>query len=129
MTDNCDTETIDETDFNDEEILSKFNLLLHKYQNRSTVLGDTSSATPFPVTSTGRPMPTQDDTAGTGSEIPLLTEVVLLRSSDVSSKSEILTPMQRFLDAALEDARIKMGAADRKALACALENRLRNQIK
>jgi len=125
MTDNCDTETIDETDFNDEEILSKFNLLLHKYQNRSTVLGDTSSATPFPATSTER----QDDTAGTGSEIPLLTEVVLLRSSDISSKSEILTPMQRFLDAALEDARIEMGAADRKALACALESRLRDQIK
>lgn len=116
-------------DFNDEEILSKFNLLLHKYQNRSTVLGDTSSASPFPSTSTERPMPAQSDTAGTGSEIPLLTEVVALRTSDTPSGSENLTPMQRLLEAALEDARIKMRAVDRKALANALQNRLRDPIK
>ena len=113
-------------DFDDARILAKFNSLLSKYQNQGKIIGAAHSVTASLTTASQADGMSPEIES---SKIPMLTEVVILRSSVMQSQPKRLTPMQLILDAALEDAHIEMGALDRKALANALETRLADQIK
>ncbi|QOJ23764.1 MAG: hypothetical protein HRU78_08955 [Gammaproteobacteria bacterium] len=104
----------------DAEILSKFNNLLGKYQNQGKITGTMLIGK---VSETGKTSSNETD------PIPLLTEVVTLHPAVIQRQPARLTPMRQILDAALEEAQIEMDATSRKALACALENRLAKQIK
>ncbi len=110
-------------DFDDAQIIGKFNSLLNKYQNQGMI----------PQKATSTPIAAEQTcglTVELGSDkIPVLTDVVILHPSVIQPQPKRLRPMQQILDAALVDAQIEMSASDRKALAIALESRLDSQIK
>lgn len=111
-------------DSDDAEILAKFRSLLGKYQNQSKII-NTAVAVTSAVDSQSNAIAQEI----ASDKIPVLTEVVILNPSVTQPQLKRLTPIYQILDAALEDAHIKLDANDRKALAHALEARMSNQAK
>lgn len=109
------------SDIDDNEILDKFNGLLEKYQNRGESPGTArrikSTVSAKHYEETGLPIASPDT-------IPTLTEAVTLHPAIIQRQPKRSTPIQKLLDAALEETGITMNARDRKALANALESRL-----
>jgi hypothetical protein len=104
----------DVSDFNDEEIREKLDLLLTKYQSQDQIASNKNNIV---VSSASL---SQVDASQTleeviENEIPMLTEVVTLRSS----------PLRSILEAALDQTRIEMGVKDREELARALAKQLK----
>ncbi|SER31923.1 hypothetical protein SAMN05421690_10195 [Nitrosomonas sp. Nm51] len=99
-----------EVDAENDKVLEKFNFLIDKYHHydRSTVTSENVSDV---------------------DKIPVLTECVTLRSKQLQTQFDELSPLRLLLDAALVDASIELDAADRQALVRALENRIIVQEK
>ncbi len=93
-----------------DKILEKFNFLVDKYYHY-----DPSSIEPGKVE--------------VKNSIPVLTECVTLRSKQSEAQFDELSPLRLLLDAALIDANINLGPADRQALVHALEDRIVVQEK
>ena len=111
------------TDFDDAQIIGKFNSLLNKYQNQGMITQKAASTSIAAEQTCGLAV------EGGADKIPLLTDVVILHPSVIQPQPKRLRPIQQILDAALLDAQIEMSVADRKALAITLESRLDSQIK
>ncbi|TXI19116.1 MAG: hypothetical protein E6Q62_04990 [Nitrosomonas sp.] len=107
-----------ETDYDDAEILYKFNKLLNKYQNQGGLTQRINSVSDTLVRAAGAVVETGAD------KIPTLTDVVILHPSLIHPQPKRLRSIQQILDAALLDAQIEMSVEDRKALANALELRM-----
>lgn len=110
-----------DTDIDDSEILEKFNGLLNKYQNQGKSAGlakKNKSTLPATPSRKAPPLFKPSET------IPTLTEAVTLRPAVIQRQPKRSTPIQKILDAALEEAGIAMPPHDRKALANALAARL-----
>ena len=107
-----------ETDYDDAEILDKFNKLLNKYQNHGGLAQRVNSISDTSVSAAGTAVEMGVD------KIPTLTEVVILHPSLIHPQPKRLKSIQQILDAALQDAKIDMSVDDRKALANALELRM-----
>ncbi|WMJ07476.1 hypothetical protein [Nitrosomonas sp. sh817] len=112
------------SDLDDSEILEKFRNLLNKYQHHGKLI----SASEFSHSITAPSSDNRPD-ADKSSEIPLLTDVVILHPTVIHPQPARLTPIRQILDSALAECLIDMNATDRKALASALEIRLARLLK
>ncbi len=119
-------DNISSTDVDDAKILAKFNSLLNKYQNQGRLTGAANSLVPD---ATLVSQPNQISNEKEADAIPTLTEVVLLPPSVIQPQPKRITPIEQILDAALEDARIELDAAEKRILANALDARLGGQLK
>ena len=99
-----------EVDEDNDRVLEKFNFLVDKYHHYDKAIVAT------------------EDVSDT-EKIPVLTESVTLRSKNLQSRFDKLSPLRLLLDAALVDAKIDLEPADRQALVHALENRIIVQEK
>ncbi|MCB1948065.1 hypothetical protein [Nitrosomonas sp.] len=99
-----------EIDAENDKVLEKFNFLIDKYHHY-----DRAVVTPENVSDIDK--------------VPVLTECVKLRSKHLQAEFDELSPLRLLLDAALVDANIELGPADRQALVHALENRIIVQEK
>lgn len=118
-------ENILTTDADDSELMGKFDGLVKKYRNQGRPLNavkKTAKAFPGKLAGEGSPVHATSDA------IPVLTEVVTLRPSLIQPQPKRMTPVQKLLDAALEETGITMNPHDRKVLANALEFRLTGRI-
>ena len=110
-----------DSDIDDSEILEKFDGLLKKYQNQGKLAGPTKKTKSTILATVDKRIDSSDTAIET---IPTLTEVVTLRPAVIQRQPKRSTPIQKLLDAALEEAGISMVPRDRKALANALATRL-----
>lgn len=107
------------TDLDDAEILEKFSNLLNKYQNQIERGGDsTQCENPESIGSIG------DQSKLDQSNIPILSEMVVLHQSVMQLQTKKTSPIRYVLDVALKDVGIEMNNLERNALADALETRL-----
>lgn len=107
------------TDLDDAEILEKFSNLLNKYQNQ--IEGGVNSTQHENSESIG---PIDDRSKLDQSNIPVLSEMVVLHQSVMQLQTKKTSPIRYVLDVALKDVGIEMNNLDRNALADALETRL-----
>ncbi len=107
------------TDLDDAEILEKFSNLLNKYQNQIE-RGSNSAQCENPE-SIG---PIGDQLKLDQSNIPVLSEMVVLHQSVMQLQTKKTSPIRYVLDVALKDVGIEMNNLERNALADALETRL-----
>lgn len=110
-----------DSDIDDSEILEKFDGLLKKYQNQGKLPGTARKNKSTIPTATDKRI---NPPFATPETIPTLTEVVTLRPAVIQRQPKRSTPIQKLLDAALEEAGISMTTRDKKALANALATRL-----
>ncbi len=103
----------DVADFNDEEIQQKLDSLMTKYQSQNQIATDKNNIV-FSDASLSQVDASQTLEEVIENEIPILTEVVTLRSS----------PLRSILDVALDQTRIEMSLKDREELARALAKQL-----
>ena len=101
MTDTVETDN----DVDNDKVLEKLNVLVDKYCHYD-------------------PKVIEQEYAEIEDSIPVLTECVTIRSKQSESQFDELSPLRLLLDAALIDAKINLGPADRQALVHALENRI-----
>jgi len=107
------------TDHDDAKILEKFSNLLNKYQNH--IEGEMSHEHHENLEASD----SQRDSSGTNlTNIPVLTEGVVLDQSIMHSQARKNSAMRYILDVALKDVGIEMDKLEREALAGALETRL-----
>ncbi len=107
------------TDLDDAEILEKFSNLLNKYQNQ--IEGGVNNTQHENSESIG---PIGDRSKLDQSNIPVLSEMVVLHQSVMQLHTRKTSPIRYVLDVALKDVGIEMNNLDRNALADALETRL-----
>lgn len=107
------------TDLDDAEILEKFSNLLNKYQNQ--IEGGVNSTQHENSESIGH---IGDRSKLDQSNIPVLSEMVVLHQSVMQLQTKKTSPIRYVLDVALKDVGIEMNNIDRNALADALETRL-----
>lgn len=118
-------ENILSTDADDSDLMGKFDGLVKKYRNQGRPLSAVKkTAKAFPGELSGE----DDPVHATSDDIPVLTEVVTLRPSLIQPQPKRMTPVQKLLDAALEETGIIMNPHDRKVLANALESRLAGKV-
>ncbi len=103
----------DVADFNDEEIQQKLDSLLTKYQSQHQIATDKNNVV-FSDAGLSQVDASQTLEEVIENEIPILTEVVSLRSS----------PLRSILDVALDQTRIEMSLKDREELARAMAKQL-----
>lgn len=99
-----------ELELENDRILEKFNFLIEKYHQPDGVVNEMQGLID-------------------ADNIPVLTEVVRLRSKELQPEFGELSPLRLLLDAALHDAHVDLNYADRQALVQALENRILVQEK
>jgi hypothetical protein len=106
-----------------DNILNKLDALLHKHQGKSQPLagGDGNAESLHNIIPGGIPA---TDVSGSASNIPTLTEAVILTSGMLSSQSDITAILSQIVDSALRDAGTSLNADAHKALVQALESRL-----
>lgn len=108
------------TDLDDAEILEKFSNLLNKYQNQiEGGVNTTQRENPESIGLVGGDRSKLDQ-----SNIPVLSEMVVLHQSVMQLHTRKTSPIRCVLDVALKDVGIEMNNLDRNALADALETRL-----
>ena len=102
----------------DEEIQEKLDLLLTKYQsqNKNKIAGHKSNSALSLATISETDVDIKLEEI-VDNEIPVLTEVVILRSS----------PLRSVLDDVLDETQIDMNARDREKLARALDKRFKHK--
>ena len=108
------------TDLDDAEILEKFSNLLNKYQNQ--IEGGVNNTQHENSESIG--LGGGDRSKLDQSNIPVLSEMVVLHQSVMQLHARKTSPVRCVLDVALKDVGIEMNNLDRNALADALETRL-----
>ena len=108
------------TDLDDAEILEKFSNLLNKYQNQ--IEGGVNNTQHENSESIG--LVGGDRSKLDQSNIPVLSEMVVLHQSVMQLHTRKTSPIRCVLDVALKDVGIEMNNLDRNALADALETRL-----
>ncbi|GKS69835.1 hypothetical protein W03_18390 [Nitrosomonas sp. PY1] len=106
-------------DLDDTEILEKFSNLLNKYQNQLES-GTNSMQNENPESNQSSGDRPKLDT----SNIPILSEMVVLHQSVMQLQTKRNSPIRYVLDVALKDVGIEMNNLERSALADALETRL-----
>lgn len=107
------------TDLDDAEILEKFSNLLNKYQNQiEGGVNSTQHENSESIEAVG------DRSKLDQSNIPVLSEMVVLHQSVMQLQTKKTSPIRYVLDVALKDVGIEMNNLDRNALADALETRL-----
>lgn len=107
------------TDLDDAEILEKFSNLLNKYQNQiERGVSSTQCKNPESIE------PVEDQSKLDQSNIPVLSEMVVLHQSAMQLQTKKASSIRYVLDVALKDVGIEMNNLDRNALADALETRL-----
>ena len=108
------------TDLDDAEILEKFSNLLNKYQNQiEGGVNNTQHENSESIGLVGGDRSNLDQ-----SNIPVLSEMVVLHQSVMQLHTRKTSPIRCVLDVALKDVGIEMNNLDRNALADALETRL-----
>ena len=108
------------TDLDDAEILEKFSNLLNKYQNQ--IEGGVNNTQHENSESIG--LVGGDRSKLDQSNVPVLSEMVVLHQSVMQLHTRKTSPIRCVLDVALKDVGIEMNNLDRNALADALETRL-----
>ena len=108
------------TDLDDAEILEKFSNLLKKYQKQ--IEGGVNNTQHENSESIG--LVGGDRSKLDQSNIPVLSEMVVLHQSVMQLHTRKTSPIRCVLDVALKDVGIEMNNLDRNALADALETRL-----
>lgn len=113
------------TEFDDDEILNKLDALLYRYKNRVEETGDLTNVADSsqnvlltPETVLPKNELIFDD------EIPMLTEVVLLKSGPIKMQTGRSLSLQQILDVALNEVNIEMKTSDRIMLTKAMEKQL-----
>lgn len=113
------------TEFDDDEILNKLDALLYRYKNRVEETGDLTNVADSsqnvlltPETVLPKNELIFDD------EIPMLTEVVLLKSGPIKMQTGRSLSLQQILDVALNEVNIEMKTSDRIMLIKAMEKQL-----
>ncbi len=113
------------TEFDDDEILNKLDALLYRYKNRVEETGDLTNVADSsqnvlltPETVLPKTELIFDD------EIPMLTEVVLLKSGPIKMQTGRSLSLQQILDVALNEVNIEMKTSDRIMLTKAMEKQL-----
>lgn len=113
------------TEFDDDEILTKLDALLHRHKNRAEDASDANkpvdssqavSSIPDAVLSETELMLVDD--------IPTLTEIVSLQSDAMQAQAGRTLSLQQILDSALDEVNIEMKTSDRIMLTKALEKQL-----
>jgi hypothetical protein len=106
-----------------DSILSKLDALLHKHQGKSQSPAgrDGNIESLHNIIPGGIPTA---DILGSASNIPTLTEAVMLTSGMLSSQSDVTAILAQIVDSALKDAGTALDPEARKALVQALESRL-----
>ena len=105
-----------------DSILNKLDALLRRHQGKpQSAAGDGNDEFLHNVIPGGIPAA---DASGSASNIPTLTEAVILTSGMLSSQSDITAILAQIVDSALKDAGAALSTDARKALVQALESRL-----
>jgi hypothetical protein len=106
-----------------DNILSKLDALLHKHQgeSQSPAGRDGNIESLHNIIPGGIPTA---DILGSASNIPTLTEAVMLTSGMLSSQSDVTAILAQIVNSALKDAGTALDPEARKALVQALESRL-----